>query len=58
VASGVNIAARIMASAEPGEILVTESVPASSRVRVRINERGTHQLKGLPRDWRLFALIG
>jgi hypothetical protein len=25
---------------------------------VRINERGTHQLKGLPRDWRLFALIG
>jgi class 3 adenylate cyclase/pimeloyl-ACP methyl ester carboxylesterase len=56
---GVHVAARTMAAANPGEILVTESVPALvAGSGFAFNERGTHQLKGIPGDWRLLALTG
>ena len=56
---GVHVAARTMAAAHPGEILVTESVPALvAGSGFAFNERGTHQLKGVPGDWRLLALTG
>lgn len=48
-----------MAAPHPGEVLVTESVPALvAGSGFAFNERGTHQLKGVPGDWRLLALTG
>jgi YVTN family beta-propeller protein len=48
-----------MAMAGPGEILVTgvlkDLVPGSG---FRFEDRGVHQLKGVPGEWRLFALMG
>ena len=53
----VIIAARILAAAEPGEILVSatlkELVTGSD---LRFTDRGPHALKGVPGEWRLFAL--
>lgn len=53
----VHIAARVMAEAEPGEIL------ASSTVKdlvvgsgVRFADRGSRVLKGIPDEWRLYAV--
>jgi class 3 adenylate cyclase len=55
----VHIAARVMAAAQPGEIL------ASSTVRdlivgsdVALQDRGQHSLKGIEGGWRLFAVTG
>jgi YVTN family beta-propeller protein len=53
----VHIAARTMAMAGPGEILVTgvlkDLVPGSG---FRFEDRGVHQLKGVPGEWRLSLL--
>jgi class 3 adenylate cyclase len=53
----VHTAARIMAAADDGEILlslaVREAIPAST---FRIRDRGERELKGVPGTWRLFAL--
>jgi len=53
----VHIAARVMAEAEPGEIL------ASSTVKdlvvgsgMAFSDRGTRVLKGIPDEWRLYAV--
>jgi class 3 adenylate cyclase len=46
-----------MAEAKPGEILVSSTVKdlvAGSRLEFR--EHGTHVLKGIPGEWRLFAV--
>jgi pimeloyl-ACP methyl ester carboxylesterase len=53
----VHIAARIMAAAGPGEVLV----PSTVRDLVagsdhRLEDRGTRQLKGVEGDWQLFAV--
>jgi len=52
----VHVGARVMAIAEPGEIVVSgvvyEVVTGSG---LQFADRGTHQLKGVPGDWRLFA---
>ena len=54
--TAVNAAARIMAEAGPGEVLVsrvvTDLVAGSG---VRFAPRGERVLKGLPGDWSLFA---
>jgi class 3 adenylate cyclase len=53
----VHIAARVAATAEAGEILVSntvkELVAGSS---IRFQDRGRHKLKGIPDQWRLFAV--
>lgn len=53
----VHVAARVAALAEPGEVLVSSTVKdlvaGSGLVFL---DRGVHQLKGVPDDWRLFAL--
>jgi class 3 adenylate cyclase len=53
----VHIAARVMGEADPGEIL------ASSTVKdlvvgsgISFADRGVHALKGIPDEWRLFAV--
>lgn len=54
----VNIAARIAALAEAGEVLVsrtvTELVTGSG---LRFVDRGAHDLKGVPGEWRLFLAV-
>jgi class 3 adenylate cyclase len=53
----VHIAARVMAAAADGEVLVTEAVrEASTAVDAQVAARGRHQLKGVPGEWQLFAL--
>ena len=53
----VNIGARVGAKAEPGEVLVsstvTDLVVGSG---LEFSERGTHELKGVPGEWRLYAV--
>lgn len=55
----VHEAARVMAAAAPGEILVTESIrllcPADD---VRFEDAGEYELKGVPDRWRLSRVVG
>ena len=54
---GVHIAARVMAAAGPGEILVSRTVHdlvAGSGILLR--DRGTHRLKGVQGQWQLLAV--
>jgi class 3 adenylate cyclase len=48
----VHIAARIMALAAPGEVLVSGAIPPLVlRSRIAFAERGSHELKGVPDRW-------
>ena len=54
---GVHIAARVMAAAGPGEVLVSRTVKdLVVGSQFRFDDRGTHRLKGVEGDWQLFAL--
>ncbi|MGH7820084.1 MAG: adenylate/guanylate cyclase domain-containing protein, partial [Candidatus Binatia bacterium] len=53
----VHIGARVAANAGPGEIVVSSTVKdlvVGSGIRFR--DRGPHVLKGVPGEWRLFAV--
>ena len=53
----VHIGARVAAKADPGEVLVSSTVKdlvAGSGIEFR--DRGPVQLKGVPGEWRLFAV--
>jgi class 3 adenylate cyclase len=54
----VHVAARVLALARPGEILVSVALPAlvigSS---IEFEPRGEHELKGVPGRWPLFAVV-
>ena len=55
----VHIGARVAASAEPGEVLVSNTVKdlvAGSGIVFK--DRGTHALRGLPGEWALFVVTG
>ena len=52
----VHIAARVVALAEPGEILVSSTVKdLIAGSGIAFVDRGTHKLKGVPDPWHLFA---
>ena len=52
----VHIAARVAGSAASGEVLVSSTVrDLLVGSDVRCIDRGTHELKGVPGEWRLFA---
>ena len=52
----VHIGARIMAQAEPGNVLVSGTVKdLVSGSGIHFEDRGLYQLKGVPGEWRLFA---
>jgi class 3 adenylate cyclase len=54
----VHEAARIMAAAGPGEILVSDLTRALAGASgLRFEDRGTHTLKGLEGEWRLAAFV-
>jgi class 3 adenylate cyclase len=53
----VHTGARVASRAEPGEVLVSSTVKdlvAGSGIQFR--ERGVAELKGIPGEWRLFAV--
>ncbi|TFV61479.1 adenylate/guanylate cyclase domain-containing protein [Mycobacterium sp. PS03-16] len=53
----VHIAARIMALAAPGEVLVSGVVPPLVLgSRIAFTDRGRHDLKGVPQRWPVFAV--
>jgi class 3 adenylate cyclase len=56
----VNIAARIAAASEPGEVLVSDTVRSLGRTSadVTFDDRGEHTLKGVGEPQRLFAVRG
>jgi pimeloyl-ACP methyl ester carboxylesterase len=52
---GVHIGARVMGLAGPGEVLVSNTVKdIVAGSGLRFEDRGTHLLKGVPNEWRLF----
>ena len=53
----VHIAARVVAHAAPGEVLVSSSVPPLvAGSGIEFHDRGEHELKGVPGTWKLFAV--
>jgi class 3 adenylate cyclase len=55
----VHIGARVMAAAAPGEILVSSTVKdLVVGSGIEFSDRGTHALKGVPGEWRLFSVVG
>jgi len=53
----VHMAARVAALAGPGEVLVSSTVKdLVAGSGLRFVERGMHALKGVPDEWRLFAV--
>ena len=56
---GVHIASRVMSRAGPGEVLTSSTVrDLVVGSELRFEDRGDHDLRGVPRPWRLFALDG
>ena len=54
---GVTIAARVMDAAGPGEVVVSSTVKdLVAGSGLRFADRGMHALKGVPDEWRLFAV--
>jgi class 3 adenylate cyclase len=55
----VNVAARIVAHAGAGEVLVSSTVrELVLGSGIEFEERGTYTLKGVPDEWHLFAVTG
>lgn len=55
----VHETARIMASAGPGEIVVSELTRALAGTSgLQFEDRGTHELKGLEGEWHLYTYAG
>src|SRR5688572_8929095 len=54
----VHIGSRVAGKAEPGEIVVSQTVKdLVAGSGMSFAERGTHALKGVPGDWRLYAFV-
>ena len=53
----VHTGARVAANAQPGEVLVSSTVKdLVAGSGIAFEERGTRELKGIPGEWRLFAV--
>ena len=53
----VHIGARVAAEAEPGEVLVSSTVKdLVAGSGIEFEDRGEAELKGVPGEWRLFAV--
>jgi class 3 adenylate cyclase len=53
----VHVGARVAALAAPGEILLSSTVKdLVAGAGIRFEDRGRHVLKGIPGEWRLFAV--
>jgi class 3 adenylate cyclase len=55
----VHIGARVAATAGPGEVLVSGAVaPLVAGSGISFEDRGQHELKGIPGTWRLYLVEG
>jgi pimeloyl-ACP methyl ester carboxylesterase len=55
----VSIGARVAAHAAPGEVLVSRTVKdLVAGSGIQFADRGTHELKGVPGEWQLYAVEG
>ncbi len=53
----VHTGARVASQAQPGEVLVSSTVKdLVAGSGIRFQDRGRHDLKGVPGEWRLFAV--
>jgi class 3 adenylate cyclase len=53
----VHIGARIAAQAQPGEVLVSSTIKdLVAGSGIVFEDRGAHELKGVPGEWRLYAV--
>jgi class 3 adenylate cyclase len=53
----VHIGARVAAQAAPGEVLVSSTVKdLVAGSGLEFDDRGVHELKGVPGEWRLYAI--
>jgi class 3 adenylate cyclase len=54
----VHMGARVAALAGPGEVLVSSTVKdLVAGSGIEFEDHGVHELKGIPGDWRLFAVL-
>jgi class 3 adenylate cyclase len=54
----VHIGARVATAAAPGEVLVSSTVKdLVAGSGIEFEDRGQHQLKGIPTAWHLFAVV-
>jgi class 3 adenylate cyclase len=54
---GVHVAARVLDHADSGELLVSGAVPMLvAGSGIEFDDRGEHELKGIPGVWKLFAV--
>jgi len=55
----VSIGARVAAQAQPGEVLVSQTVKdLVAGSGISFEDRGAAELKGVPGEWRLYAVAG
>jgi class 3 adenylate cyclase len=55
----VHVGARVAAEADAGDVLVSSTVKdLVAGSGIEFSERGTAQLKGVPGEWRLYAVVG
>jgi class 3 adenylate cyclase len=55
----VSLGARVAALAEPGEVLATSTVKdLVAGSGLVFEDRGEHELKGVPDRWRLYRVVG
>jgi class 3 adenylate cyclase len=53
----VNVGARVAAIATQGEVLVSSTVKdLVAGSGIEFEDRGTHELKGVPGEWRVYAV--
>jgi class 3 adenylate cyclase len=54
----VHIAARVMAQAGAGEVLVSRTIKdLVAGSGIEFVDRGPHELKGVPGEWQLFGVV-
>jgi class 3 adenylate cyclase len=54
---GVHVAARVLDAAGPGEVMASGAVPLLvAGSGIEFDDRGEHELKGVPGTWKLFAV--
>jgi class 3 adenylate cyclase len=54
----VNVGARVASAATAGEVLVTSTVKdLVAGSGLAFEDRGEHELKGIPDRWRIFAVV-
>jgi class 3 adenylate cyclase len=54
----VHTGARVAAKANPGEVLVSSTVKdLVAGSGLAFEDRGAHELKGIPGDWQLYSVV-